>query len=1015
MPTDKLLVVHLSDIHIRTSTDEILQRTEQIAQSTFATLPQVDRVLIVASGDIAWSGTAVQYALAAEFISTLVSHLRRETPGTPIDVAVCPGNHDCNLERHDEVRAAVITAIRANPKPPLPATLIASSTAVQDEFFQFRDSVSTLPLEPSASRLSWRHKLIVGGKLVTVRCLNVAWMSVLKEKEGTLVFPDSEIEPLSVASKGLVLTVLHHPFNWFTQASYRPFRTAVRNESHLVFSGHEHSQNVGEVQDTTSSPSVFVEGGVLHESTSDASTFNIALLDLRDDQYSVIAYAWDGSKYNPDLAPSNWGSLRPLPEKGKQRFPILTEFSSRLDDPGATFSHSAKKELSMSDIFVWPEIKFSEDSAIIKRQVNASHFEAIENIGKGAFIRGEEKTGKTTLLLQYFRSFHARGYLPLYVRGNWIQRQSIREPERTLRFALGKQYNAGDIQAILHESRDKRVLLLDDVDFCSLSGAQMSECLENLFPFFGAVVITAKDGAEAFDMFSLEHVAALKDFARYELREFGHKKRYELVCRWAAIGSDNPGLSARQSMADIDKWEKQLNTAVGRQFVPSVPIFLLTLLQSIEGNRTADLQNSALGLYYQYLITSALERTGVKQDQWSEIFNYCSNLAWSIQNSPGHSFTEPELIEFNKTYSAEFTPVSFGQRLRHLLDAGVIALSEDAYRFRYPYLYYMFLGQYIAEHIHEEECQQLVDGLCQELHLRENANTLLFIGHYTRNPIVYERISETLAKCFADSPAFDFEKDVDLLNRLIDSAPELLFTDKPDEDMRATARAQQDRMDDQLADHDDDSYVPVEVAAITRLFRGMEILGQFLKNHYGTTRNPTKNQLVDALIQAALRGLHSLTESLRSHPEQLADYVEKHLRDGREDLQDHERKLMARQFVFDLTGWITFAFVQKAATCVGSEYLKPNVSEVAKSRDSVAYRVVEMGQQLDLAEPLPFDRLKALHKEFDKNMFATALLRSLALRHLHLFKVTFKDKQRLCSELGIAIERQLALERNIVK
>lgn len=1014
MPTDKLLVFHLSDIHIRTSSDEILKRTEKVAQSAFAMLPQVDRVLIVASGDIAWSGTTDQYDLAAEFISTLVANLRREAPDTPVEVAVCPGNHDCNLERHDEVRAAVISAIRANPKPPLSPALIASSTSVQEEFFQFRDMVSTLPVEFGASRLSWRHKFIVGNKHVTVRCLNVAWMSVLKEKEGTLVYPDSEIEPLNVASKGLVLTVLHHPFNWFTQASYRPFRTAVRNESHLVLSGHEHSQNVGEVQDTTSSPSVFIEGGVLHDSNSDTSTFNIALIDLRDDQYYVSVYAWDGNKYHPDLAPSNWGSLRPLPDKGKQQFPILPDFARIIDDPGATFIHSAKKELSMSDIFVWPEIKFSEDSAIIKRQVNGGYFEAIENIGSGAFIRGDEKTGKTTLLLQYFRSFHARAYIPVYLRGNWIQKQSIREPERTIRFALGKQYNARDLHTILHESRDKRILLLDDVDFCMLSGAQLSECLENLFPFFGAVLITAKDGAEVFDMFSLEHVAALKGFERYEIREFGHKKRYELVCRWAAIGSDNPGLAARQSMADIDKWEKQLDTAVGRQFVPSVPIFLLTLLQSIEGSRTADLQNSALGHYYQYLITSALDRTGVKQDQWSEIFNYCSNLAWSIQTSPGHSFSEAELIEFNKTYSAEFTPVSFGQRLKHLLDAGVIALSEDTYRFRYPYLYYMFLGQYIAEHIHEPSCQQLVAHLCQELHLKENANTLLFIGHYTRNPIVYERISETLAKCFADSPAFDFEKDVDLLNRLVDSAPALLFTDKPDEDMRATARAQQDRVDDQLVDHDDGD-LPLEAAAMTRLFRGMEILGQFLKNHYGTTRNPTKNELVDALIQAALRGLHSLTESLRAHPEQLADYVEKHLRDSRDDLQEHERKLLARQFVFDLTGWITFAFVQKAATCVGSEYLKPNVREVAEYRNNVAYRVVEMGQQLDLAEPLPFDRLKALHKEFDKNMFATALLRSLALRHLHLFKVTFRDKQRLCSELGIAIERQLALERNITK
>lgn len=61
-------------------------------------------------------------------------------------------------------------------------------------------------------------------------------------------------------------------------------------------------------------------------------------------------------------------------------------------------------------------------------------------------------------------------------------------------------------------------------------------------------------------------------------------KRYELVRRWVAIG-DTTDEGSQEWMATIDKAEKDLTTAVGRQLVPAVPIFLLTLLQSAEAKR----------------------------------------------------------------------------------------------------------------------------------------------------------------------------------------------------------------------------------------------------------------------------------------------------------------------------------------------------------------------------------------------------------------------------------------------
>lgn len=62
------LVLHLSDIHIKTSTDPILKRGKDIAASTFSSLPSASHVFIVVSGDIAYSGVKDEYNLAADFL-----------------------------------------------------------------------------------------------------------------------------------------------------------------------------------------------------------------------------------------------------------------------------------------------------------------------------------------------------------------------------------------------------------------------------------------------------------------------------------------------------------------------------------------------------------------------------------------------------------------------------------------------------------------------------------------------------------------------------------------------------------------------------------------------------------------------------------------------------------------------------------------------------------------------------------------------------------------------------------
>ena len=1009
--TQKLMILHLSDIHIHSATDAILGRVDKIASTTFQHLPEIQTLLIVISGDISYSGAEKEFGLAVTFIDNLKAKILKQMSHLTIEVFVCPGNHDCDFSGHDETREAVLARIRtlggSDPSP----SLINTATAVQDQFFEFRDKTSIHKWSED-NRLAWKTSISVEGKQVGVRCLNIAWMSELKERQGTLVYPPSAVTPFKLNKDAdLAITILHHPFNWLGQSTYRAFQTIVRRESHLIFTGHEHFQNVGESSDLRSSPTVSIEGGVLFESKApDFSTFNTVVVDLGTKQYMTELYSWNGTRYIADVENEAWGSLRPLPVKGSPTYELNSEFATTLIDPGANFSHSAKKSLVIDDIFVWPDLRFLDDPAPVKKQVSGAYLEDVGNLNSGIFIRGDEKSGKSTLLRRYFSSYYGRGYLPLYFRGSWFTNVHQTEPLKALKFALDRQYRKSDRSAWLQEPKDQRVLLLDDIDGCTLAPEVLSRCLEGLFGYFSGVIVTAKDSAAAMDLLSIERVEALHQFAQYEVREFGHKKRFELVCKWAEIGGhqeDSPG----KWMATIDNWEKDLTTAVGRQFVPSVPIFLLTLLQSIESGRTADLQNSAFGHYYQFLVTSALENVGIDRGQWSEVINYCANLAWLVHSSEKKQFSEKELETFSTAFSREFTPVAHGRRERELIQAGILARVEGQLAFKYSYLFYYFLGQYFADRMHEPEIEQEIVVLCDDLHLRDNANILLFTSHHTKSPVIYQRIAQALDKCFSTEPIFDFVRDAQLLNQLVDSAPQLIYEEDTTKASRAKVREAQDRSEDaELETSTSTSTSTTDIAsAMTRLFRGMEILGQFLKNHYGTTKNPVKDELIQKLLDAALRGLHGTSLVLIRDTDALTGHIERILADKRPDLLPDLLKANAKRVVFDVIGMITFAFVQKAGSSVGSAYLKDNLRSVVESNQTLAYALVEMAYQFDLPEAIPFSKLKELNRVVEKNVFSRALLRTLALRHLHLFKVPYKDKQRLCEELEITLNKQAAL------
>ena len=72
------VVLHLSDIHIKSDKDWILDKGSRIAACLYKSLPDASVVFIIVSGDIAYSGTADQYTAAESFLRNIRSAIEAE-------------------------------------------------------------------------------------------------------------------------------------------------------------------------------------------------------------------------------------------------------------------------------------------------------------------------------------------------------------------------------------------------------------------------------------------------------------------------------------------------------------------------------------------------------------------------------------------------------------------------------------------------------------------------------------------------------------------------------------------------------------------------------------------------------------------------------------------------------------------------------------------------------------------------------------------------------------------------
>ena len=1009
----KLGVLHISDIHIKKPTDKILNVGSSIAKACYATAHQSDSFAIIVTGDIAFSCKKEEYDLAHDFFYGIKKEVEAEI-GRPINIFLAPGNHDCALKPEDEGRTIIIEQIVKNPSKANSSSLVESCTSVQSEFFKFQDSISTLT--PLHSDKLWKeYEVNINGSVVRISSLNAAWMSRLPEPQGQLVFPIENYYELLESPCNLRLSLIHHPLNWYCQSSYHPLKKALRTHSNAILSGHEHSSASEEIVDASIGNVLIFEGAALQPHGDDFDPrFSCLLFDTNENL--VFEKRFKAGKVYPVQTGEFQHALRTSGGGARNSQKISTAFAAILSDAGGNFTHESKPKIVAEDVFLYPELEDINADQDSKYSYADQLINRWEELGR-TLVLGEEESGKTFLLKRAFYDIHSQGGLPIYIKASELSSVATRELDRKIALVADNQYENGE--EVTYSERAKKVALLDDLDRLSGGSKNQAKLIEYLSEVFGAVIITASTRFQINEYIDSSASEALSEFDTFKIRPFGHLMRHNLIKKWCLLGGVSTKSELDKKVHDV---ERTLGVILGKNLVPSKPIYLLILLQSCAQEQQAELQNSSFSQYYEYLIVKSLKEAGFRMEHLNEMFNYLSNLAWFFKGKDTSELDRTSLREFNSEFCEKYATVEFEPRLQLLQQAKILTKDGDLFSFSYPYVYFLFVGKYLAVNLHKDAVRELVGGYCKELYRKENANCVMFLTHHGNNPWVIDQVSEVLNGCFADYKPIEFNGDIASISALVNTTAQIVIGEINDQEIeknqlnsRRLADVSEAReipeppRSSALSPGEADSVLSFS-SNINLMIKTSEILGHITKNYYGSLERSRKASYLEQIFDGSLRSLKAIFEEIVDQPDAFVSELERMLKERKPSLTASESKDTARKMAFQVLGMICTGFVSRVGQVVSSEKIREDISSLVNAKSSNAYRLIEVASCLVHPGHIPFEAIENLAKETVSNNFAFTILQSLVLYHLHMFHTTDRDKQRLAASVKIGMNQSRAID-----
>jgi len=1026
----RLLVVHLSDIHIASSADPVLQRGKRIVDAVKNLDYELDAALLIVSGDIANTGDPEQYELARDFLEGIRRSLETELLSLqgPVALMVSPGNHDCLFPIDTAARDVSVDAVVKDPTRFAQQSIANVCTEVHEHFFDFRDAAACTGLV-GTGRIFYEYNVSVGSERIHVCCYNTACTSRKHESPGGLVFPVEQVQIHGdLEGADLVLSLLHHPNNWFAPENARKVATFVDLTSDIVLTGHEHVQSRRSQTKATGEATQYIEGGVLQSrSDSNSSAFNAFVVDTNKRVWKNWHFSWKNTLYQPDrITPPDWENFNINPKRSTKQFTISASIARWLDDPGINLTHRDRGKLKLSDVYVYPDLKLttkkvSDSPSSVKSDDVSEHIYKIGHV----FISGDERAGKTSFAKRICLDLHARGCVPVLLDGASLNGVAGDKLYGAIEHTFSQWYSDKDLEHFRQLDRDRRLIVIDDFDLADYGKSKLPEFLRDIGQYAAHVVIV---GAVR-DPFLFEvarHEAEEQSghrFVQYSILDFGHRLRGEMIKKWFALSERNEDL--QEYTRRVSEVEAIADTVLVKGVVPVHPVYLLAVLQAQETATPMDLRASTHGVLYETFITAALYGEGTATD-YNIKAGYLALFAYTLFADRKSSLNEQEFFEFHQEYQRRYDMPQVNQRKmsNELVRRNILVDDAGDVWFKYRYMYYYFVAAYLRDHISEENVRKQINTLAHSVYLEDNANIMLFLAHLSKDPLIISEMMEGAKGLLVGVEEARLEQDVDFLREETSPVAILTYVEKDVLEGRRERAEHLDRIDEERGDtataemrRENRTFqhtqpgLPNSQNEFDAAFKTLQILGQILKNFPGTLEAELKTTIATICYSLGLRIVSKFLDVVRKDKDLFMQEMMRFLRHDFPDYSAHQLENRAWQTLYILAHGVVIGMVKQISRAVGSPELRKTYKNVLALMRSPA--VVVIDSAISLAQVrFKVDSVIDVYIELDGFPLARSVLQYLVVEHLYLFPMDRTDRERVCKKLEIPIQQSQLVGRS---
>lgn len=676
---------------------------------------------------------------------------------------------------------------------------------------------------------------------------------------------------------------------------------------------------------------------------------------------------------------------------------ITSETNTWLEDTEIILSHRMVNKVKLSDIYVVPDMEFERDSKSELLKIKSA-LELLKSEGHH-IISGEEQQGKTSLLKFFYSECLKSNFLPIFLDGSKIKKSDV---DLNLSRAIQEQYNNLSLEQFLANPR--KVVLIDNVDETDLNNKFRSVFLEGLNSKIEFTILTCHNSFS----YVAGEVPALDAHDRCELLGLGNKKREEIAKKWICLGVEE-SISDTEMYAQCDDLKEKLNAVIKKNIVPPKPIYILMLLQWFEANAQLNLELTSYGHCYQQLIYKSFEKAKIARQDFEKHLNVLTELSWAIFCNQS-DLNDFQLNAFFAEYSKVYLGVDKDSIIEKLTAHSVLSCRDHKTGFKYPYIYYFFVGKKIAEsYTDSEEIRTAVEIMLGRLHREDIANILIFITHHTKDSWVLNQIKDVLNGLFNDhEPATLRKEKLLFMDEFMKKIPDLILEQR---EIQAERDAHNSTLDN-IERSEEEGSEPLDILAnINKTFKGMEIAGQIIRNRHASLTRDALTELADTGASSGLRFLEYFLKISDAAKNEIIKFINSQLAEH-PNTTNQEIEKHAEHTYMHLTYGVINGVVRKIASSIGSKEALEIYSSLAEAKETPAFLLIKQAIELQFHKAIYIDSVRDCAEKLQNNPVCQRILKEMVIQHIYMFPVDYKEKQQLSALLGISVKNQRQMDRS---